>query len=135
MKDFICPSGASCFFTLFNLQGTRRIAASSFMLPQRFRFVKHFFRFFQISFALSSTAHLPQQLLKFTTSFPVCQALFSTFRSSFSRPRGSSSSSPSALFNRPLRGELDHISTQDPVCQHLFHISTIFFFGELYTII
>ena len=51
-------SGASCFVTLFNLQGTRRSVRRVFILPHSVRFVKNFFRAFSNSFVLSFAAPL-----------------------------------------------------------------------------
>ena len=119
MKDFICPSGASCFFTLFNLQGTRRIAASLFMLPQQFRFVKHFFRFFQIFFALSFAAHCRSNCVSLPRHFRFVKH-FSKLFEQFLAPTRFQPFKSCAFFTGHFRGELEHINTLPLVCQHLF---------------
>ncbi|MBR1660100.1 MAG: hypothetical protein IJ705_07265, partial [Oscillospiraceae bacterium] len=60
--------------TMFNFQGTPlRRTRSSFILPHSTLLVKNFFHFLKSS---CGACH-PRQLLYFTTSHSLCQALFS----------------------------------------------------------
>ncbi|MBS6533842.1 MAG: hypothetical protein KH338_09475, partial [Oscillospiraceae bacterium] len=78
------------FVTLFNLQGAHRSQRREFILPHRFRLVKNFFQVFQPFFVLSDApagrslfaCRLSRRLTYFSTSFSLCQELFSGIFSS-----------------------------------------------------
>ena len=78
------------FVTLFNLQGTRpaRLSGGTFdILADSFRFVKHFFDFFQSFFSALIRIGVPaRQLDYYTKPYSLCQAVFSAFSKLFCLP-------------------------------------------------
>ena len=120
------PSGA-LFFTLFNLQGTRRALRRAFILPHRLPFVKHFFQLFSVArcqvVVLSSARLVCGELVYVTTSFSVCQALFSTFSAIRFQAVVLSSA-------RLVRGELCYLTIPFRLCQELFSTFFIRFYRQ-----
>ena len=123
MKDS-SPSGAFCFFTLFNLQGARRFPAtiryyirSESICQALFHdFLKFFFKFpLQRGFARP----LGQELLNYITALAHCQDLFSFFSKLFCpnlfEPR------------RSLAGDLLILADSSPIVNTFFLVFLTFF--------
>ena len=108
---------------LFNLQGAHRFQRRAFILPQRFFFVKHFFKFFQTLSRSHSQivsprfAALADSLIILPHSFPLVKHFFQAFSSFFKLFRALSGK-PS-WWRRPRRQLIEDI-TLGTICQALF---------------
>jgi len=85
--DLLNPYTTFYDASLFNLQGAFRRSSSdnrSTILPHLFRFVKNFFRSFsKLFFDLVFSPAASQRPVQYTTSFSVCQVLFSSSLKTF----------------------------------------------------
>ena len=130
-ENFSSSSGASCSFTLFNLQGARPSQAGIALYHIFFSLSSTFFSFFGTfqSRNLSQHSHSAvrryrSELLYDTMFALLCQALFSSFR----QPSGANKTMCS--FAQPLsRRELDYTTTLFYSCQHFFRFSSLYFYS------
>ena len=132
-ENFLSSSGASCFFTLFNLQGARPASAAGTCLVYHIFLLlsSTFFKLFRsfsapkVQFQNSHpAARRPRsELLYDTMSRFACQALFSFCRQPSGAPKTLCS------FARPLPRESLTILPPFSACVNMFFQISLFYFS------